>query len=119
MWLGQMCFCFLMTRRPPRSYRTATLFPYTTLFRSAVEGGELRQVVAHHPGRAAMGEEVLHPLRRHRFGEECVGAGIVGNQADIGAIALVAGAGMGEVVQQHLNEIVRQDRKSTRLNSSH
>src|SRR3546814_17717471 len=28
------CFCFLMRRRPPRSTRTATLFPYTTLFRS-------------------------------------------------------------------------------------
>src|SRR3546814_18796490 len=27
------CF-FLMTRRPPRSTRTDTLFPYTTLFRS-------------------------------------------------------------------------------------
>src|SRR3546814_11679403 len=29
-------FFFLMRRRPPRSTRTATLFPYTTLFRSAV-----------------------------------------------------------------------------------
>src|SRR3546814_7320455 len=28
------CFCFLMKRRPPRSTRTDTLFPYTTLFRS-------------------------------------------------------------------------------------
>src|SRR3546814_4198155 len=27
-------FCFLMLRRPPRSTRTDTLFPYTTLFRS-------------------------------------------------------------------------------------
>src|SRR3546814_6835262 len=26
--------CFLMMRRPPRSTRTDTLFPYTTLFRS-------------------------------------------------------------------------------------
>src|SRR3546814_13462107 len=26
---------FLMTQRPPRSKRTDTLFPYTTLFRSA------------------------------------------------------------------------------------
>src|SRR3546814_12020644 len=26
-----------MTRRPPRSTRTDTLFPYTTLFRSSVE----------------------------------------------------------------------------------
>src|SRR3546814_4667888 len=29
-----MCFFFLMTLRPPRSTRTDTLFPYTTLFRS-------------------------------------------------------------------------------------
>src|SRR3546814_530661 len=28
-------FVFLMIRRPPRSTRTDTLFPYTTLFRSA------------------------------------------------------------------------------------
>src|SRR3546814_1551046 len=27
---------FLMIRRPPRSTRTDTLFPYTTLFRSAI-----------------------------------------------------------------------------------
>src|SRR3546814_7340495 len=40
-----LCICdvfFLMIRRPPRSTRTDTLFPYTTLFRSVVpgEGGE-------------------------------------------------------------------------------
>src|SRR3546814_18540711 len=30
-----LCVCFfLMIRRPPRSTRTDTLFPYTTLFRS-------------------------------------------------------------------------------------
>src|SRR3546814_15579203 len=29
-------FFFLMLRRPPRSTRTDTLFPYTTLFRSAL-----------------------------------------------------------------------------------
>src|SRR3546814_20001399 len=28
------CYVFLMIRRPPRSTRTDTLFPYTTLFRS-------------------------------------------------------------------------------------
>src|SRR3546814_4624261 len=28
------CFFFLMIRRPPRSTRIDTLFPYTTLFRS-------------------------------------------------------------------------------------
>src|SRR3546814_16639156 len=31
-----MLFYFLMIRRPPRSTRTDTLFPYTTLFRSGV-----------------------------------------------------------------------------------
>src|SRR3546814_8390471 len=30
----QISFVFLMIRRPPRSTRTDTLFPYTTLFRS-------------------------------------------------------------------------------------
>src|SRR3546814_11653449 len=43
-------FFFLMIRRPPRSTRTDTLFPYTTLFRSAEKnarsaaerGGDLR-----------------------------------------------------------------------------
>src|SRR3546814_17505720 len=38
-------FFFLMIRRPPRSTRTDTLFPYTTLFRSSrmdhfLHGGE-------------------------------------------------------------------------------
>src|SRR3546814_10492886 len=34
-------FCFLMIRRPPRSTRTDTLFPYTTLFRSHAAGGRV------------------------------------------------------------------------------
>src|SRR3546814_16080493 len=41
-----MCsFFFLMIRRPPRSTRTDTLFPYTTLFRSGVEGHLLHTVL--------------------------------------------------------------------------
>src|SRR3546814_13968765 len=44
-------FFFLMIRRPPRSTRTDTLFPYTTLFRSRQEVasqtfGLLRQIQA-------------------------------------------------------------------------
>src|SRR3546814_10322811 len=34
MLLTYFCFFFLMIRRPPRSTRTDTLFPYSTLFRS-------------------------------------------------------------------------------------
>src|SRR3546814_20752127 len=38
------CIFFLMIRRPPRSTRTDTLFPYTTLFRS--RGAVLRLLPA-------------------------------------------------------------------------
>src|SRR3546814_17504304 len=40
------CFLFLRRRRPPRSTRTDTLFPYTTLFRSPVEivGAVFREI---------------------------------------------------------------------------
>src|SRR3546814_16553424 len=34
MYCAYFRFFFLMIRRPPRSTRTDTLFPYTTLFRS-------------------------------------------------------------------------------------
>src|SRR3546814_14433559 len=43
-WLYVLCHslvCFLMIRRPPRSTRTDTLFPYTTLFRSFPYFGNL------------------------------------------------------------------------------
>src|SRR3546814_2237216 len=49
------CFFFLMIRRPPRTTRTDTLFPYTTLFRSHADcvpaskehdHGELRMLLA-------------------------------------------------------------------------
>src|SRR3546814_4874068 len=35
MYLCRFSLFFLMLRRPPRSTRTDTLFPYTTLFRSS------------------------------------------------------------------------------------
>src|SRR3546814_10212558 len=46
-------FFFLMIRRPPRSTRTDTLFPYTTLFRSLGRDHQ-RRLVQHRldpPGR--------------------------------------------------------------------
>src|SRR3546814_17450975 len=36
-----LLFFFLMIRRPPRSTRTDTLFPYTTLFRSVTIGRDV------------------------------------------------------------------------------
>src|SRR3546814_5919363 len=35
-----VCSCLLLRRRPPRSTRTDTLFPYTTLFRSLYRGDQ-------------------------------------------------------------------------------
>src|SRR3546814_12984686 len=59
-----MClFFFLMIRRPPRSTRTDTLFPYTTLFRSA-ERGERRRGGQGVAGRDSRGRPRLHPPHR-------------------------------------------------------
>src|SRR3546814_7775308 len=63
-------FLFVMIRRPPRSTRTDTLFPYTTLFRSAEErrqdhvatifpfSASLRRFTSSEPGA---GGEARHP----------------------------------------------------------
>src|SRR3546814_3381335 len=58
-----------MIRRPPRSTRTDTLFPYTTLFRSRHHSTQLRMLAFHRgaePCRARTriaGEIVLSDLR--------------------------------------------------------
>src|SRR3712207_6949574 len=85
-----LCFFFLMIRRPPRS----TLFPYTTLFRS------LRQL----------------PVEEIKIDRSFV-AGMVedGNDATIVRSTIDLGRNLGlRVVAEGV-----EDRKSTRLNSSH
>src|SRR3546814_2443238 len=57
---------FLMIRRPPRSTRTDTLFPYTTLFRSPVERASRRTIRTHPDGalpadRIAQDRKGSHP----------------------------------------------------------
>src|SRR3712207_7333809 len=86
-----------MIRRPPRS----TLFPYTTLFRSAASvAQELRRSTL-----SARGAQPAQPAHQQRVGLECrrpVNQGV--------EHLVVAGRGQAEAVT---------DRKSTRLNSSH
>src|SRR3546814_5059587 len=53
-----------MIRRPPRSTRTDTLFPYTTLFRSPRGHGHQRCRV-HPRGQLRLGRAVRGPLPRH------------------------------------------------------
>src|SRR2546422_4676860 len=79
-----------MIRRPPRS----TLFPYTTLFRSPGVRAEARR-----PADSGLGPErhVAHPREPRRH---------VDRLAD-------------PAVRRIDHEVERQDRKSTRLNSSH
>src|SRR3546814_14964694 len=60
-------FFFLMIRRPPRSTRTDTLFPYTTLFRSH----RVLVVVPVHSQRRA-GRDIPSPLGGHHDQLEAV-----------------------------------------------
>src|SRR3712207_9256830 len=82
-------FFFLMIRRPPRS----TLFPYTTLFRSA--GGDVGG-----DGDHAHSSE-SYQRQRHRV--------VAGEDVEVLAAEAYH-------VADHVH---REDRKSTRLNSSH
>src|SRR3546814_16357293 len=49
-----MFIFFLMIRRPPRSTRTDTLFPYTTLFRSFADGWRLRNIIKKYSDHIAL-----------------------------------------------------------------
>src|SRR3712207_7767249 len=55
------CFFFLMIRRPPRS----TLFPYTTLFRSAADGRRARDLLRgmRRPDRPPLRDPARRPGR--------------------------------------------------------
>src|SRR3546814_2589103 len=102
-----------MIRRPPRSTRTDTLFPYTTLFRSA-GAGPLGAVAAQK--LCAVSPAGADPHRDRAAGDDHGGGG-----ARPGAAL--------RPVEFHLPLYLdpertaqparRADRKSTRLNSSH
>src|SRR3546814_14292836 len=91
-----LVFC-LMIRRPPRSTRTDTLFPYTTLFRSS---GVLVLVVT-----------VVNGVAEEMFFRGALYDVVPHHRVLITAVAYA----MVTVVTGNL----MLDRKSTRLNSSH
>src|SRR3546814_12435955 len=64
------CFFFLMIRRPPRSTRTDTLFPYTTLFRSDRRGGLPSDPPPRRVRVPPARERPLHDPRRRGRSEE-------------------------------------------------
>src|SRR3546814_20456099 len=68
-------FVFVMIRRPPRSTRTDTLFPYTTLFRSPGDGKAAQRLCRrdrsgqaegnrHHDPEAGLRRSLLRPAGR-------------------------------------------------------
>src|SRR3546814_8457448 len=86
-----MVLFFLMVRRPPRSTRTDTLFPYTTLFRSVRRGDPA------HGGSTA----------RHRPGPgPCAGPGFPGGRPAMGARRPAAIPGLlRERSEEHTSEL--------------
>src|SRR3546814_21086036 len=100
-----------MIRRPPRSTRTDTLFPYTTLFRSVLKHDPER------PKADGSGTELPNP-RRPEWPEADY---IVGNPPFIGGkdIRSRLGEAYATAVWKANPKINKSDRKSTRLNSSH
>src|SRR3546814_12358905 len=100
-----LCFFFLMIRLPPRSTRTDTLFPYTTLFRST----------GHHQvaGILRFANENKIPI----VAKGGVGMGI---SSPLKGGILLDMLGMDKIIEVNpTQQYVIADRKSTRLNSSH
>src|SRR3546814_21141622 len=99
-------FCFLMIRRPPRSTRTDTLFPYTTLFRSS----KTDLAVA---DRGSDGN--IDSAHAAIYGG--VGAGALRLRAGLGYAWLDLDTSRTIAFRGFTDSAT--DRKSTRLNSSH
>src|SRR3546814_12844876 len=102
-----------MIQRPPRSTRTDTLFPYTTLFRSVVivDPEYLQHAGVGQEGAGAALIERAELVDILQDGPEL--NAVAGHQAH-GAFDGFKAAERGELIEQE-----QQDRKSTRLNSSH
>src|SRR3546814_20326590 len=90
-----VCF-FLMIRRPPRSTRTDTLFPYTTLFRSKTVEEEAVMADDHGAARIVF-ESVFQGTQR--FDVKVIGrlveqediAALLQELRHVNAVALTAG----------------------------
>src|SRR3546814_20059808 len=101
-----------MIRLPPRSTRTDTLFPYTTLFLSTGRAGPYRQ--RQPPAAAGRGRS---GACRCPAGD-CIDAGGPGPDVAGGDLVRRVTGGVGRPAMDPALADRRGDRKSTRLNSS-
>src|SRR3546814_14173077 len=103
-----------MIRRPPRSTRTDTLFPYTTLFRSLTEGWEDKAFCARYVSDLDALRSAVEPFTPDYVADRAgIDAGELRRAASLFAKESRRGgaaAGTGPSMA---------DRKSTSLNSSH
>src|SRR3546814_6882483 len=107
-----------MIRRPPRSTRTDTLFPYTTLFRS---------VAGFRRWRAIIDTDGALPARVKRLFVACAATMKGYRELATRELAEARAAGLTEaeagaaiaILASVRGEGASLDRKSTRLNSSH
>src|SRR3546814_5013841 len=102
-----------MLRRPPRSTRMDTLFPYTTLFRSQLEGGPRAIAALARLGDVGVVELALQPAGGRR------GAPLGGLHPDLEAAPREVASGRATPAAPRPAARAFADRKSTRLNSSH
>src|SRR3546814_9941416 len=100
-----------MIRRPPRSTRTDTLFPYTTLFRSAPSAQLLESTGRIPPAR------ILYPTDTQD--SEGLWRVLQPLLATFKRVLIVRGQSGREWLGDRFQQAGIQDRKSTRLNSSH
>src|SRR3546814_8219614 len=114
-----------MIRRPPRSTRTDTLFPYTTLFRSVGEDLAFDAVAADQAlfglalQRVGVEAMALEGFVVHASGVEGHGRNVVGHAGRRSQSAAERVAGEDHVLAKDFLGLAPEDRKSTRLNSSH
>src|SRR3546814_15488891 len=102
-------FFFLMIRRPPRSTRTDTLFPYTTLFRS-LQGFDADDQVA-------LGKRLIDLDGTENKGRLGANALLGVSLANAHAVAASKKLPLWKLLAGDRAPVL--DRKSTRLNSSH
>src|SRR3546814_10031971 len=105
-----------MIRRPPRSTRTDTLFPYTTLFRSLPAASEV-DIMAKEGSRGALGAKVDALEKDGKLSTGIHWPFFKNADATDPAVAGIWGALKGSVLTIFIAFLI--DRKSTRLNSSH
>src|SRR3546814_2492744 len=111
-----MFLCFLMIRRPPRSTRTDTLLPYTTLFRSVLLLVVLR-VVGDRVRQQAPGPRLVSRPRDIHGRHDDLRDQLLSDLGNADLPADRRAAGVGGDVQRHVAGDIRSEEHTSELQS--